>query len=192
METTESSVEHHEPIEEDSVLDEPLTCVICHESMEPHHQIVRPRDCSHTFHAICITIWLARHRNCPLCRRKISLSTQMPWRTLFSTALVISHEMAVERATYAYTFLSLMLRRFKTADTWNTDRDGIIMAAEHFEVGTTRLPFLDLTSRTCALKEKKKWYKLYIQLTNESIKNSPRIQSARRYILETLIFIFQE
>jgi hypothetical protein len=172
--------------------DDSLTCVICHEAMEPYHQIVKPKNCEHTFHAICVNIWLARHRSCPLCRRRISLATQMPWRTLFATALAISHEMAVERASYTYVFLSLMLRRFSSSEEWLNARDTIIVASEQFEIGTTRLPFLDLTSRTTAKKEKKKWHELFVELTGEGIRNSYRIKSARRWLLDRLEFMFQE
>jgi hypothetical protein len=116
----------------------------------------------------------------------------MPWRTLFATALVISHEMTVERATYTYTFLSLMLRRFYNANEWSKARDTIIMASEQFETGTTRLPFLDLTSRATAKKEKKKWKDIFTELTGETVQNSSRVQSARRWILDRLIFMFQD
>jgi hypothetical protein len=116
----------------------------------------------------------------------------MPWRTLFATALVVSHEMAVERAAYTYTFLSLMLRRFYNSREWLRARDTIIIASEQFETGTTRLPFLDLTSRTTAKKEKKKWMDIFMELTGETVQNSARIQSARRWILDRLIFMFQD
>ena len=171
--------------------DETITCVICHEAMEPYHQVVKPKNCDHKFHAICINIWLAHHRSCPLCRRRISLATQMPWRTLFMTALVISSEMAIERAAYTYSFISLMLRRFKNATEWNKARDIIIMASEQFEVGHIKLPFLDLINRTTAKKEKYKWYEIFNELSGEN-NHSQRIQSARRWILDKLLFMFQE
>lgn len=129
-----------------------LTCTICHEAMEQYHTIVKPRNCTHTFHAICINIWLANHRSCPLCRRRISLSTQMPWRTLFAVALVLTQEAALERAAFTYTFLSTILRTYRTSASWRTARDILIASAEQFEFGATRLPFLDLTTRTNAKK----------------------------------------
>lgn len=171
--------------------DEPLTCVICHEAMEPYHEVVKPTKCDHTFHAICINIWLANYRNCPLCRRRISLATQMPWRTLFKTALLISTEMAIERAAYTYNFLSLMLRRFTTAAQWDEARDIIIIASEKFEIGTIKLPFLDLSNRTVAKREKKKWGKLFKDVSGETI-YSERIKSSRRWILDKLSFMFIE
>lgn len=163
--------------------DDALTCVICHEQMEPYHTVVRPRRCNHTFHAICINIWLTRHRSCPLCRRRISLATQIPWRTLFTTALIITQDMALERAAYTYAFLSQVLKTYTTKTSWHQTRDAIIAAAEHFEIGTTRLPYIDLTTRSTAKREKKKWSTTFEQISGESPRNSPRVLAARRAIL---------
>lgn len=163
--------------------DDPLTCVICHEAMEPYHTVVHPRNCTHTFHAICINIWLTRHRSCPLCRRRISLTTQLPWRTLFSVALVVTHEAASERAAYTYAFLCQVLKTYRTKQQWRQTRDAIIAAAEQFELGTIRLPFLDLTGREAAKKEKKKWKELYEEIVGEPTRTSERLKSAKRQLL---------
>ena len=163
-----------------------LTCTICHEAMEPYHTVVKPKRCNHTFHAICINIWLAHHRSCPLCRRRISLSTQMPWRTLFAVALVITQEAALERAAYSYAFLSTVLRTYRTSASWRTARDILIASAEQFEVGATRLPFLDLTTRTTAKNERRKWASLFTEMSGEPYRSSSRVKSARRVVLEQL------
>jgi hypothetical protein len=168
-----------------------LTCVICYEEMESYHTIVQPKHCNHTFHAICINIWLARHRSCPLCRRRISLATQAPWRTLFSTALVVNLEMAIERATYTYSFLTLMLKRFSRASEWLENRDGIICAAEQFELGLTRLPYLDLTTRAAAKEERQKWANIFQEFVQENPKKSQRVYAAHRWFYDKLHFIFQ-
>ena len=114
----------------------------------------------------------------------------MPWRTLFAAALVISHEMALERATYTYSFVSLMLRRFGTAEEWSHAKDTIIMASEQFECGSIRLPFLDMTSRAAAKKERRKWLTTFRQLSEKEPRHSERVGVARRYILERLSFMF--
>ena len=164
--------------------DPETVCAICRESFEPCHTVVQPTNCSHQFHAICIHIWLARHRSCPLCRRRISLSTQMPWRSLFLTALVITREMTIERTAYTYAFLSILLKRFDTSTKWRTSRDALIAAMEQFEIGTIRLPFIDLTSRSTARREKRKWATMYVELTDEYPRSSERVISARRRIIE--------
>lgn len=163
--------------------DDPLTCTICHEAMEPYHTIVRPKRCNHTFHAICINIWLTHHRSCPLCRRRISLATQMPWRTLFAAALIITQEMALERAAYTYAFLNQVLKTYTTKTSWRQTRDLIIAAAENFEIGNTRLPYLDLSTRTTAKREKKQWAATFQQIAGESPRVSTRVKAARRFLL---------
>jgi hypothetical protein len=107
------------------------------------------------------------------------------------TALVISSEMAIERAAYTYSFLSLMLRRFHNASEWKKARDIIIVASEQFEIGHIKLPFLDLTNRSTAKKEKYKWYEIFKEVSGENNRSS-RIQSSRRWILDKLLFMFQE
>lgn len=164
-------------------MDDPLTCVICHEAMEPYHQVVRPRLCNHTFHAICINIWLAHHRSCPLCRRRISLATQIPWRTLFAVALAINQETVLERAAYAYAFLVQILKTYPTKTAWRRNRDALIAAAEQFHIGDIRLPLFDLTSRTTAKREKRKWAETFEQVAGEPPRRSVRVLSAKRILL---------
>jgi hypothetical protein len=164
--------------------DYPVLCVICHEYLEPEHTIVQPTNCDHTFHAICIHIWLARQRGCPLCRCSISLSEQVQWRTLFTTALVITREMALERAAYTYSFISILLKRYYNARRWHSSREALIAAMEQFNVGSIRLPFIDLSSRTTAKREKRKWALLYEEMAEESPRNSERVLSARRRIID--------
>ncbi len=163
--------------------DDALTCTICHEDMGSLHQIVKPRRCNHTFHAICLNIWLARHRSCPLCRRRISITSQSSWRTLFLTALVISQEATLERAAFTYAFLSQLLKTYDTPAKWLRSKDAIIAASEHFELGQIRLPFLDLTSRSTAKREKQTWKKRFEHMSGECVRTSERIKSARRVLL---------
>jgi hypothetical protein len=84
-----------------------------------------------------------------------------------------------------------MLRRFSTAAQWDEARDIIIIASEKFEIGTIKLPFLDLSNRTVAKREKKKWGKLFKDVSGETI-YSERIKSSRRWILDKLSFMFIE
>jgi hypothetical protein len=84
------------------------------------------------------------------------------------------------------------LRRFFTAEQWSENKKTIRTAAEQFELGSTRLPFLDLTSRTAASSEKKKWYKMYTEISGEAVQNSERIRSARQWMLEQYAFLFDQ
>ena len=47
-------------------------CIICLMEIEPE-EIVVTLQCSHTYHAKCITRWAARTATCPTCRTKISI-----------------------------------------------------------------------------------------------------------------------
>lgn len=174
--------------------DEPHQCVICHEELESHHHIVQPNNCSHSFHVICIHVWLANHTGCPVCHKQISLATQIPWRTIFMTALVLTQESALEQAAYTYAFLSAMLRRFSTKKRWNQARVTIQVAAEQLEAGMVRLPYLDLSSRTTAKREKRFWANLFetIQAEDPPARASPRVKAARRWIVDRLFFMFAD
>jgi hypothetical protein len=134
------------------------------------------------------------HRNCPVCRQRIQLETQLPWRTLFATALVITQEAALERAAYTYAFLSAMIRRFTTARSWSQAKPTIIVAAEQMEAGMVRLPYLDLTSRSTAKRDKQKWATIFQQIDEDgtSARTSPRVKAARRWIVDRLFFMFAD
>ena len=169
--------------------EQPHICVICHELMEPIHTIVEPDNCTHKFHVICINIWLAHNRTCPLCRVPISIETQMPWRTLFLMALTVTRESVLERSAYTYAFLSLLLRRYMTASEWLDHRDTIVASIEQFHMYGIRLPFLDVTSRTSAKREKRRWAKFYEELEEGQLaRTSERIATARRNILHSELF----
>ena len=91
--------------------------------------------------------------------------------------------MALERASYTYAFLSQILKTYNTPEKWKASSIAIHAAAQHFEMGLVRLPFLDLTSRTTAKREKYKWRQIFEEISGESIKFSERIVFARRGIL---------
>lgn len=165
--------------------DEPAMCIICHESMESFHTVVQPTNCTHKFHVICITIWLSHHRTCPLCRTPISYRNQIMWRSVFLTALTITREMVIERCAYTYAFLSLLLRQFPTAQLWLQHRESIVRTIERFNVADVRLPCLDITSRTMAKREKRRWAKQYSELEEGALaRTSERVALARRMILD--------
>jgi len=113
----------------------------------------------------------------------------MPWRTLFLMTLTISRESLLERSAYTYAFLSLLLRRYKTAADWTEHRESIIASIEHFDVQGIRLPFLDISSRTTAKREKQRWAKLYEEMEEGQLaRTSERIRVARRAIIHSELF----
>ena len=50
-----------------------LTCSICYDAIPPLE--LKTLGCNHPFHTACINTWLARKRNCPLCRRTVPRET---------------------------------------------------------------------------------------------------------------------
>jgi hypothetical protein len=164
-------------------------CTICTETLSTFRNVVRPGPCKHSFHAICIHLWLTHRNTCPLCREPISHGKE--WRTLFRAALAISDEEALERATYTYAFLSCLLRRFESATEWDEALELITQAAEQFEIGSVRFPFMDLTSRAAARQEKTKWAQTFRGLSSgEEARISDRVKKARLWIVENLPTIF--
>jgi len=159
------------------------TCCICHENIESYHKIIEPR-CKHKFHVICINIWLSKHRNCPLCRRRVSVSVQIPWRTLFFSMIIINNEMILERASLTYAFLQYILKKYSTPELWNGSKDTIIRNMLCFESSGVILPFLDLSSRTSAKKDYKKWRINLEEISGERAYKHSRVQNAKRILIE--------
>jgi hypothetical protein len=164
-------------------------CAICTESLTTFRNVVTPGTCSHSFHAICIHLWLTHRNTCPLCREP--MSNDKGWRTIFRAALAVSEDEAIERATYTYAFLSCLLRRFETGTEWTGSLELITQAAEQFEIGTIRFPIMDLTSRSSALQEKSKWANTFKSLGGENVRSALRMKKARRWIVENLPTIFE-
>ncbi|KDP33890.1 hypothetical protein JCGZ_07461 [Jatropha curcas] len=46
-------------------------CSVCLSVFEEGEEVRRLPDCSHSFHAPCIDMWLYSHSDCPLCRARV-------------------------------------------------------------------------------------------------------------------------
>jgi len=46
-------------------------CPICLHEMKPGDLVRELGSCGHNFHRCCIDLWLLRHADCPLCKRKV-------------------------------------------------------------------------------------------------------------------------
>lgn len=49
-----------------------IDCCICLDKLEENHKSIA-LECSHRFHMSCISNWLKKELNCPLCRKIIEL-----------------------------------------------------------------------------------------------------------------------
>jgi len=52
------------------------SCAICLENFDSSSEVKQLPICHHVFHTNCLTEWLLRHGNCPMCRTRI-LSNQL-------------------------------------------------------------------------------------------------------------------
>lgn len=47
------------------------SCAICLENFDSSSEVKQLPTCHHIFHTNCLTEWLLRHGNCPMCRATI-------------------------------------------------------------------------------------------------------------------------
>ena len=69
----------HEPIDTPTVVpdiativSEPKICDICYESFGPEIEFIELTDCKHSFCSKCISTWVFRKKNCPMCRGNVN------------------------------------------------------------------------------------------------------------------------
>jgi hypothetical protein len=58
------------------------SCAICLENFDSLSDVKQLPICHHVFHTNCLTEWLLRHGNCPMCRTRISSIQQFIFRAL--------------------------------------------------------------------------------------------------------------
>jgi hypothetical protein len=54
------------------------SCAICLENFDTSSEVKQLTICHHVFHTNCLTEWLLRHGNCPMCRSVIPSTQQTP------------------------------------------------------------------------------------------------------------------
>ncbi len=140
---------------------DPQCCAICLEDIHTDEKIAQPLPCCHTFHCNCMNQWLQQNRSCPLCRYPIRLQDQARWFSLFTTALLVSHDMYIDRFILTTEFLSHILKKYKTSREWSIQVPFFIAFMNHFQHVGVRLPCLDITTRTMAQKELIRWRAMF-------------------------------
>ena len=55
------------------------SCAICLENFDSLSEVKQLPTCHHVFHTNCLTEWLLRHGNCPMCRTRIPSIQQTPF-----------------------------------------------------------------------------------------------------------------
>lgn len=156
-------------------------CVICFDDLSPSQ--VTFLDCSHEFHKHCLNQWLRTTRTCPLCRMPITLERQANWVSLYATAIVVSQEMILERLLFTCAFLQLALGNLKTAESWEPRKIQLVSMIHRFEWSGVRLPCLDVSSRTAAKQELKRWRQQTEAFTQQRLSHSLRMESVKQILL---------
>jgi hypothetical protein len=140
---------------------DPPTCAICLDSIDLSSKYAQPLPCCHTFHCTCMNQWLQQNRSCPLCRYPVKLQDQARWFSLFTTALLVSHDMYIDRFILTTEFLHHILKKYKTSIEWKARVPFFIGFMNHFQHVGVRLPCLDITTRTMAQKELTRWRAMF-------------------------------
>ncbi|CAF0815254.1 unnamed protein product [Rotaria sp. Silwood1] len=60
------------------------SCAICLENFNPLSEVKQLPICHHVFHTNCLTEWLLRHGNCPMCRTTLVPSIQRTPTSIFN------------------------------------------------------------------------------------------------------------
>lgn len=60
------------------------SCAICLENFDLSSDVKQIPTCHHIFHRNCLTEWLLRHGNCPMCRTIISSNQQATQIPIFN------------------------------------------------------------------------------------------------------------
>ena len=139
----------------------PPCCTICLEDIDIRQKYAQPLPCLHMFHCTCINTWLQRNRSCPVCRYPIQLHDQAKWFSLFTTALLVSHDAYVDRFILTITFLEYIVKKYKTSPEWSTILPICISFLNHFQYVGIRFPCIDITTRTMAQKELRRWKQMF-------------------------------
>lgn len=162
---------------------DPPCCAICLEDIDVSEKYAQPLPCCHMFHCTCMNQWLQQNRSCPLCRYPIKLQDQAKWFSLFTTALLISHDMYIDRFILTTEFLKHILKKYKTSDEWTQRVPFFIGFMNHFQHLGVRLPCLDITTRTMAQKELSKWRAMFKEYSKEFPFEKRRYSTLRQVVL---------
>jgi hypothetical protein len=120
-----------------------------------------------------------------MCRRQITYESQVQWRTVIAFAFAFSAEYNINRSLCAFTFLDIILREYPNSRSFKDNIQRIVYAIENLQVTEIKLPFLAITTRTDAIREKRKWKIMAEDLLEEKIQEN-RLQPFRQKIREMI------
>ena len=100
----------------------------------------------------------------------------------------IFQEIYIQQLSYVYAFLHLALKTCRTAKEWTAVKPHLQSFVENSTIGSLQYPYLDLTSRASAAREKKKWCMLFQETTHEHPHHSERVLTATYWIRKNVPF----
>lgn len=163
-------------------------CTICQEQILNDQNITTLGGCSHHFHSICIQTWATIGNTCPLCRHvfteNIDISKVLP--TLLAMAIIFPMEDQLQRISFAFSFLKLVIQFFGTSAEFNTHKNLIIAFSENYTINNFRLPLLCYSSRNDLHKQckyLKDRYRSLIGGASVSLANHPFVRRWRQTLL---------
>jgi hypothetical protein len=83
----------------------------------------------------------------------------MEVQQLHVAGAMVHYQMVVERALHTWAFISVALTLLPTAAIWNRSIEKIQTSITNYTIFT--LPYLDLQTRSSAMREKRKWFRFY-------------------------------
>ena len=107
-------------------------CNVCYEDVKEGDRVRSLKDCQHIFHALCIEKWFHEKTICPTCRTNYITPIE-PEKDLLDET---------ERLFLTWTMIHGILRKLRTADEFNCNKENIKTICTIF----TLLP-VDLDSR---------------------------------------------
>jgi hypothetical protein len=89
-----------------------------------------------------------------------------PSNISFLLAMLVTNEIAIQTTMQTYTFLKTILNQYPNKIQWDISKSSIENALDSFQRGLIHPPYLNLKTRTAAIKEMKLWSALLRDLTN--------------------------
>jgi hypothetical protein len=97
---------------------------------------------------------------------------------------IVSQEIYIQKLSYVYAFLHIALQTYSSASTWNAAKPKLYAFLESPIHIAIQLPFLDISTRTSAKREKRDSSVRFRVLTQEQPHQSERILSAMIWTMQ--------
>jgi hypothetical protein len=147
-------------------------CLICQIEFNetPTSNLSKIIDCSHIYHTQCIEKWFEYNESCPICRKKLSETTEpnlLQFILLFlslqqspplfpenDVSLHTYETQALSNTAFTCVFLSILLERYATAAEYNKYKQHALQLKSSLSVENEIIPTnVNISSRTSIIRE---------------------------------------